>query len=117
MSARRRAALRIWAVVKTTTWERDRGRCRHCAAPATDPHHLKYRSAGGAHETSNTVWLCRRCHDAVHALQLLVWFTDANDLLDGVTFIWRPAWDGLERPGQRHAAGKTAGTGDAEDGA
>lgn len=90
------------------TWIRDRGRCRHCGADATDPHHLTYRSKGGAHASPNTAWLCRDCHHAVHTRRLLVWFTDANDLLHGLVFVWAAAWDGVERPGTRHGAWKTA---------
>ena len=35
--------------------------------PGTDPHHVQYRSQGGADVPENLLWLCRTCHDDLHA--------------------------------------------------
>lgn len=35
-----------------------------------DPHHRIYRSQGGHDVPENLVWLCRACHDDVHAGRL-----------------------------------------------
>ena len=32
-----------------------------------DPHHKVFRSQGGGDEESNLLWLCRSCHDDIHA--------------------------------------------------
>ena len=37
-----------------------------CSAPTTEVHHLKYRSDGGEHSTTNCVGTCSWCHDLVH---------------------------------------------------
>ena len=35
--------------------------------PGTDPHHVQYRSHGGPDAPENLLWLCRTCHDDLHA--------------------------------------------------
>ena len=35
-------------------------------APATDIHHILFKSQGGTDEIDNLVALCRDCHDAAH---------------------------------------------------
>ena len=37
-----------------------------CSAPTSEVHHLKYRSAGGEHSTTNCVGTCSWCHDLIH---------------------------------------------------
>jgi hypothetical protein len=37
-----------------------------CSAPTSEVHHLKYRSDGGEHSTTNCVGTCGWCHDLVH---------------------------------------------------
>ncbi len=50
------------------------GQCERClhATLAGDPHHRRVRGMGGSkapdrHDPSNLVWVCRPCHDWVHA--------------------------------------------------
>lgn len=33
----------------------------------TDPHHVLFRSHGGGDVEDNLLWLCRHCHDDLHA--------------------------------------------------
>lgn len=42
--------------------------CELCELrPGIDPHHKKFRSGGGDDVESNLLWLCRSCHDDIHA--------------------------------------------------
>jgi hypothetical protein len=42
--------------------------CELCELrPGTDPHHVQYRSHGGDDTPENLLWLCRACHDDLHA--------------------------------------------------
>lgn len=42
--------------------------CEHCERrPGTDPHHIRFRSQGGPDASWNLLWLCRTCHDDIHA--------------------------------------------------
>ena len=38
-----------------------------CGRFGTDAHHRVFRSQGGNDEESNLIWLCRPCHDGIHA--------------------------------------------------
>lgn len=38
-----------------------------CRWTGTDVHHRKKRSAGGAHELDNALWVCRNCHTWLEA--------------------------------------------------
>jgi 5-methylcytosine-specific restriction endonuclease McrA len=52
--------------------QRDGGRCRCCGRVGQHVHHIRFRSHGGACETSNLVLLCWRCHDSVHRRRLVL---------------------------------------------
>ena len=39
--------------------------------PGVDPHHVRFRSQGGDDVERNLLWLCRPCHDNVHAGRVL----------------------------------------------
>ena len=70
-----------WRRVKFQVMRRDRFICRCCGKRATtngDPHHILYRSHGGKDEPENLVWLCRRCHDAVHAKLITVSYQEPD---------------------------------------
>lgn len=42
--------------------------CEICEQRAgTDPHHIQFRSQGGGDVAWNLLWLCRPCHDDIHA--------------------------------------------------
>ena len=51
---------RKWAI------ERDNGLCVLCQAPATEVHHILFRSRGGDSRLSNLACLCRACHNMAH---------------------------------------------------
>lgn len=45
--------------------------CELCERrPGTDPHHVTFRSQGGDDVADNLLWLCRLCHDDLHAGRL-----------------------------------------------
>ena len=50
---------------KLKVFERDKY-CVLCGRPATNLHHVKYRSAGGSDTENNTVMLCTGCHEKAH---------------------------------------------------
>lgn len=71
--ARRRGEEVRWLMVCALVRARDRHRCRHCNSTfMVDPHHIKFRSAGGEDSTDNVALLCRPCHDDIHGYRLAV---------------------------------------------
>src|SRR6187397_2020243 len=74
--AEERQSRREWTELRKPVYVRDEGRCRMCGVTATwspfDPrttgeaHRIVFRSAGGADETANLVWLCGSCHALIH---------------------------------------------------
>ena len=54
--------------LRADIFERDRFRCRGCAKPAEEVHHMIYRSQGGTDDPDNLVSLCRFCHQQAHGL-------------------------------------------------
>jgi hypothetical protein len=66
--------------VRVNIFERDRFRCRGCAKPAADIHHIIFRSQGGTDDLSNLVALCRSCHEQAHGrvgTKLAAWVLQA----------------------------------------
>lgn len=61
-----RQPLEVWRVTRRRIWERDRGRCRHCAEAvrlrACHIDHILPLWRGGTNEDANLRVLCRRCH-------------------------------------------------------
>lgn len=53
--------------IRKEIFDRDDGLCRVCRAPATQVHHVKYRSAGGRGVFTNGLSLCQKCHEDIHA--------------------------------------------------
>jgi len=52
---------------------RDNWHCRHCNSNQNlDPHHVIYKSAGGADTLDNLITLCRACHDGIHTGRIKV---------------------------------------------
>ena len=52
--------------------DRAGGRCEAmvfpvCTGGAEQLHHRQYRSRGGEHTVTNLVFICKACHDCVHA--------------------------------------------------
>lgn len=61
-----------WQMVKEAVARRTGGRCELCEAPGSDPHHLLSGPLRRKYETPATVaCLCRFCHDAIHAGNVL----------------------------------------------
>lgn len=57
-----------WRAVVAQVRERAKDRCEiHGYHPGTDPHHVQFRSRGGADHPDNVIWLCRHAHDMVSA--------------------------------------------------
>lgn len=51
--------------------ERDEFTCQHCRAyTQSAPHHIVYRSAGGADTEKNMITICMECHRKVHAHEI-----------------------------------------------
>lgn len=51
---------------------RARGQCEASCAPdctgrGVHAHHVRMRSQGGTDDLANLKWVCRRCHDRIHA--------------------------------------------------
>ena len=44
--------------------------CERCKGPASDIHHIKYRSHGRDDSIENLIALCRDCHNLAHAEKL-----------------------------------------------
>jgi 5-methylcytosine-specific restriction endonuclease McrA len=66
VSEKQRAKLEAYAAVRLEVADRDKRRCQVCGRPATDTHHILYRSQGGPDEPWNLICLCRDCHELVH---------------------------------------------------
>ena len=73
---------------------RDGFKCRHCSnRNGIHPHHVLYRSHGGADTLNNLITLCARCHiDGVHGGNLKIEAETqlVNDIV--VKFIRRKGW-------------------------
>jgi 5-methylcytosine-specific restriction endonuclease McrA len=53
--------------ISRAVYQRDDWRCRHCRnREGLHPHHVVYKSHGGADTLDNIVTLCWKCHRAVH---------------------------------------------------
>jgi len=46
--------------------ERDDRQCQLCGRPASDVHHILFRSHGGSDDPRNLICLCRDCHSLAH---------------------------------------------------
>lgn len=54
--------------MRVSAYERDGGMCVLCGAPATDTHHIIFRSHGGLDTVNNLACLCRECHQMAHGV-------------------------------------------------
>lgn len=61
-------SLAKWNRVKKAAADRDGNVCILCGRPATDVHHVTFRSQGGEDDINNVVCLCRACHEAAHGV-------------------------------------------------
>lgn len=74
-------------------YQRDGWKCRHCNdRNALHPHHITYRSHGGADSLDNIVTLCAGCHRAHHDgfLDITVVIRTADNVI--VRFQRRKGW-------------------------
>ena len=55
--------LSAYRTLKKRVFERDGYMCVICQRPATDIHHVYFRSEGGADSIENCISLCRKCHE------------------------------------------------------
>jgi 5-methylcytosine-specific restriction endonuclease McrA len=72
--------------LSTACFVRDGWRCRHCRRwEDLHPHHMVYKSQGGADTLENLICLCFRCHTMHHLGNLdIAWGTDGGN--GSVTF-------------------------------
>lgn len=63
-----KATAAAWRKLVKAVMERDKFRCRICRKSnlKLDPHHIVFKSAGGADRLANLVAACRICHDQIH---------------------------------------------------
>lgn len=67
-----RAFQREFNKIKPIVAERDDYACRLCGyygksgTPATQVHHIIFRSRGGTNDPSNLICLCLSCHEKAH---------------------------------------------------
>lgn len=77
----RAARLTLWQRVRRAVIFRDKGRCRACRSrEGVEVHHVRFRSVGGEHSTSNCALLCAECHAEIHSYRLAI-EGDANGRL------------------------------------
>ncbi len=62
-----------WLKVRKEAAERDGCACIVCRRPATDVHHIIFRSHCGKDELSNVVCLCRYHHALAHGEKAKQW--------------------------------------------
>jgi len=57
-----------WDKIRKRVYRRDGFKCQRCGASDTElhAHHIKPKSKGGSHSTSNLKTLCKSCHESVH---------------------------------------------------
>jgi 5-methylcytosine-specific restriction endonuclease McrA len=59
--------------LKLECFKRDRWHCRHCYSTQNlHPHHITFKSQGGADELWDLVTLCYQCHRDVHEGRLRI---------------------------------------------
>ena len=65
-----------FANTKAYVLTRDGYTCKHCKGKSKDPrlevHHIIFRSAQGSDEEANLLTLCKTCHDALHAGDIIL---------------------------------------------
>jgi rubredoxin len=68
-----------YATEKQAAFTRDKWKCRHCGIRNDlHPHHVQFRSHRGPDIRQNLLTLCCQCHDAVHACNLRLIFSDGD---------------------------------------
>ena len=58
----------LYARTRKWAYERDNGQCVLCGAPASEVHHIVFRSQMGLSNLNNLACLCRDCHNKAHGV-------------------------------------------------
>ena len=68
MNRRKKLDNVLYARTRKWAYERDNGRCVLCGAPASEVHHIVFRSQMGLSNLKNLAFLCRDCHNKAHGV-------------------------------------------------
>lgn len=69
MNKAKRADNALYKIMRQMAIERDGGMCVLCkSAPASEVHHIVFRSQQGKSNLSNLACLCRECHNRAHGV-------------------------------------------------
>lgn len=68
VSDKKRKSDAYYAKQRKLAYERDKGLCVLCSSPATEVHHIIFRSYGGTNDLKNLACLCRHCHELAHGV-------------------------------------------------
>lgn len=66
MNKRKKLDNVLYARTRKWAYERDNGQCVLCGAPASEVHHIVFRSQMGLSNLKNLACLCRDCHNEAH---------------------------------------------------
>ena len=66
MNKRKKLDNVLYARTRKWAYERDNGQCVLCGAPASEVHHIVFRSQMGLSNLKNLACLCRDCHNKAH---------------------------------------------------
>lgn len=66
MNKRKKLDNVLYARTRKWAYERDNGQCVLCGAPASEVHHIVFRSQMGLSNLNNLACLCRDCHNKAH---------------------------------------------------
>lgn len=68
MNKRKKMDNVLYARTRKWAYERDNGQCVLCGAPASEVHHIVFRSQMGLSNLNNLACLCRDCHNKAHGV-------------------------------------------------
>lgn len=72
MNRRKKQDNVLYARTRKWAYERDNGQCVLCGAPASEVHHIVFRSQMGLSNLNNLACLCRDCHNKAHGVDAKV---------------------------------------------
>ena len=68
MNKRKKLDNVLYARTRKWAYKRDNGQCVLCGAPASEVHHIVFRSQMGLSNLNNLAGLCRDCHNKAHGV-------------------------------------------------
>lgn len=71
MNKRKKLDNVLYARTRKWAYERDNGQCVLCGAPASEVHHIVFRSQMGLSNLNNLACLCRDCHNKAHGIDAI----------------------------------------------